>query len=235
MFLHASICQMDDWNFDDRRASAETLLNELRDMLPKHIVARDVSPRSKLPFKALMLCGALVWRIEELGRSALRAYDDQMHVSGILLARAVVETTAVLYVLHRVVSDYAGGEADSLDERLMRGIFGSRNRDDRPDARSILSDIDRVAKTLPDFRAMYDELSEYAHPNDSGTASAFAQLHRSGQAAMFTPLGENARRRAWTLIESLTASLLLAAPIYSDFRSQIPGFSRKCEDDLQNT
>jgi hypothetical protein len=225
---------MEEWDFDNRRASAIDLLEELGTMLPDRAIGREISPRSKLPFKVMLLAGALAWRIDELGRAAFKSFDEQMHVAGILLTRAAMETTATLHELHRLVTGYQGGEIDSLDDRLMKGIFGSRNRDDRPDARSVLTDIDRVAKKIPAYRELYDELSEYAHPNDSGTTSAFAQVHSSGQAALFTPLGENPRRRAWTLIEALTTTLMLAVPLYGDLRSQLPAFAEKCEEDVRD-
>ncbi|WP_342248775.1 hypothetical protein [Sphingomonas sp. OTU376] len=226
---------MDEWDFEDRRASAGRLLEELDHLLPDQIRAQELSACSKLPFKVALLAGALAWRVDELGRGALGAYDDQMHVAGILLARATTETVATLRVLHELVTGYQGGDADALDARLMRGIFGSRTRDDRPSARNVLSDVDQVTKSIPEFRALYDELSEYAHPNDSGTTTAFAQIHPTGQAALFTPLGENARRRAWTLIEALVSALMLAVPLYGDIRSQLSAFAAKCEDDVRNS
>jgi hypothetical protein len=114
----------------------------------------------------------------------------------------------------------------------MTSIFGTRNRDDRPKARNILSDVDRVAKRGPAFPHLYDELSEYAHPNDSGTVTAFVRMDPGGQAALFTTLGEDAERRAWTLIESLSTTLMLAVALYADLNDLLPTFAKKCEADI---
>lgn len=115
---------------------------------------------------------------------------------------------------------------DHFDQRLMAGILGTRNRSDRPPSVNVLGAVDKVAKRLPTFRAIYDELSEYAHPNDGGTASSFARLERSGRAAVFTALGENPRRRAWTLIESVTTILLLSIDAYVELCSSMPELAR---------
>ncbi len=222
---------MDEWDFDDRRSSARDLIHELGRLLPERSVARAISRRSKMPFKVEVLAGSLAWRIDELVRSALISYDGQMHVAGIVTIRAAMETAAVLDGLRALVGTYVGGDVEGLDERLMTGIFGSRTRDDRPSSPNVLGAIDKVARRIPAFRANYDELSEYVHPNDAGTTSAFVRLHRDGHSAMFTTLGENPRRRAWTLIESIGVTLILAIEGYVDLRDRLPGFVELCDRD----
>jgi hypothetical protein len=223
---------MDNWDFDGRRSEVSQLLLEIERRLPQRVLAKDVSPRAKLPFKAVLLAGTLLHRIYELARVASAAYDDQMHVGGILATRAAMESLAMLNTLHHAVVTYRGGAPETLDALFMQRVFGSRSRADRPPAANILSDIDRVARKVKPFRSLYDELSEYAHPNDSGTASSFAQIHPSGQAAVFTPLGENPRRRAWTLIEGLSSTLFLVPPLIDDLRARLPEFARLCEADV---
>lgn len=223
---------MTDRELSERRESAGALIRELEDMLPDSVVGKQISPRSKLPFKVVMLAGALAWRTHQMACAALRSYDEQMHVAGILAARATMETMASLNTLHNVITTYTGGDVEGLDERLMTGIFGTRNRTDRPKARNILSDIDRVARRSPAFRYLYDELSEYAHPNDSGTVAAFVRIDPKGQAALFTALGEDPGRRAWTLIESLATTLLLAVALYADLNDSLSTFASKCEADI---
>jgi hypothetical protein len=56
--------------------------------------------------------------------------------------------------------------------------MGSRNKPDpeMPDAVNTLSLIDRVEKTTPGFRSIYDALCEYTHPNWAGTFGAFGSI-----------------------------------------------------------
>jgi hypothetical protein len=85
---------MTDRDFSDRRRSAATLIDELEGMLPDRVVGKQVSTRSKLPFKVVMLAGALAWRTHQTSRAALNAYDGRMHVAGIIATRATMETMA---------------------------------------------------------------------------------------------------------------------------------------------
>jgi hypothetical protein len=162
-----------------------------------------------------MAVGPIAWRIEELGRSALDAYDRDDHVAGIVLTRATTETIAALNSLHRLVTRYEGGAIDALDATLMSMLMGSRVRDDRPDSINILNAVDKLTKRLPAIRALYDQLSEYAHPNDAGTASSFAMLNTVPLSATFTAHGEQYERRAWLMIECLATSLMLVMPSWS--------------------
>lgn len=222
---------MPEWDHAGSRASAGAALEAIALARPAQLRARDLSRLSKLPFKAAFYRDSLLWRIEELGRAALRAYDEGDHVAGILLARGTIETVAALWELHRLVSDYRGDAIDALDEALMKMLMGSRVRDDRPASPNILTALDRMTKSLPDFRAIYDQLSEFAHPNDAGTASSFAKLDIVRLEATFGPAGENHDRRAWLLIEGLATSLLLVLPLYHEVCASFPAFARLCETD----
>lgn len=212
---------------------AATALVEIAAARPQCLQARSLSSRSKLPFKAALYRDTLLWRIEELARSALRAYDCEDHVSGIILARAAMETIAALNSLHHLVTKYEGGEADRIDDTLMSMLMGSRTRDDRPNALNILGAIDRLTKSLTAMRKLYDELSEYAHPNDCGTASSFAVLKTVPLSATFTRRGEQYDRRAWLLIESMATSLMLVMPLYAELVAAAPQFALRCEADAE--
>ena len=217
------------WDHDASRASAGAALANIAAARPQRLEARRTADRSKLPFKATLYRDSLLWRIEELGRSALDAYDRDDHVAGIILTRATIETIAALNSLHRLITRYEGGAIDKLDATLMSMLMGSRARPDRPDAINILNAIDKLTRMLPAFRALYDELSEYAHPNDAGTASSFAVLEAVPLRATFTARGEQAARRAWLLIECLATSLVLVMPLYAELSEAAPKFARLCD------
>src|SRR5258708_13485283 len=88
------------------KKSVAELMGEIRarleafeSRLPARINAMDVSPTSKLPYKVLFYREALIWRIVELGRAAFENFTTDKLVSGIVLTRAAVETTAALWYL----------------------------------------------------------------------------------------------------------------------------------------
>ncbi len=220
-----------NWDHAASRASAGVALAHLAAARPQRLDARTTARLSKLPFKAMFYRDSLLWRIEELGRSALGAYDSGDHVAGIVLTRATIETIAALNALHRLITRYEGGAVDKLDETLMSMLLGSRVRDDRPDAINILNAVDKLTKTLPDFRKLYDQLSEFAHPNDAGTASSFAVLDMAPLGATYTSRGEQYERRAWLMIECLATSLMLVMPLYKELVEAGPEFARRCDTD----
>jgi hypothetical protein len=219
------------WDHAGSREAAASALLAIAAARPAELDARRLARRSKLPFKAALYRDALLWRIEELGRCALGAYDRTDHVSGIVLTRATIETIAALHSLHRLVTRYQGGDIEGLDATLMSMLMGSRAREDRPDAINVLNAIDKLTKSVPAFRALYDQLSEFAHPNDAGTASSYAVLDIVDLGATFTARGEQFERRAWLLIECLATSLMLVMPLYDELLVAAPAFARRCDAD----
>lgn len=221
-----------DWNHAGSRQTAATALADIASARPATLVAAALAKRSKLPFKAALYRDSLLWRIEELGRAALQAYDLGDHVSAILITRGLMETVAALHSLHHRITHYKGGDPDGLDKTLMSMTLGSRSRDDRPDALNILGAIDKLTKKIPAFRSLYDELSEYAHPNDAGTAYSFSVLTEQPLSARFTPRGEYFDRRAWLMVECLATTLLLVMPVYRELLTGAPAFAALCDLDV---
>ncbi len=58
---------------------------------------------------------------------------------------------------------------------MHRLSIGWKGDDEFPDMINVLTCIDQVAKRLdPDFRALYDSLSETSHPNYQGVLGAYS-------------------------------------------------------------
>jgi len=226
------MAEMPERNFAGSRDAAIKALADIRAALPTELQARALSRRAKIPFKAALYRDSLLWRIDELGHAALAAYDQPHHVAAILITRGVVESVAALDSLHHLVTTYRGGNIEDLDDTLMKMLMGSRVRDDRPDAINILTAVDRLSKRVQTFRWLYDQLSEFAHPNDAGTATSFARIDRKGTYASFGQLGEDAGRRAWLLIECLSTSLMLVRPLYDELVVRLAPFIALCEADV---
>ncbi len=80
----------------------------------------------------------------------------------------------------------------------MSRLFGSRNNPDLPEATNILNAVDRVAKHVPHFRENYDRLSEFVHPNYTGTFQTFALIDKLNLAVKFAD--EDRRNLAFSTI-----------------------------------
>jgi hypothetical protein len=224
--------EMPERDFEGSRDAAIKALADIKATLPAELQARALSRRAKIPFKVALYRDSLLWRIDELGHAALAAYDQPHHVAAILITRGVMESVAALNSLRHLVTTYRGGNPETLDDTLMRMLLGSRVRADRPDAINILNAVDRLSKVVPTFRRLYDQLSEFAHPNDAGTAASFARINSRGTYASFGQLGEDAARRAWLLIECLSTSLMLVRPLYDEIVVRFAPFIAQCEADV---
>ena len=116
----------------------------------------------------------LMNRIVELGEASATALLADQLAAGALLSRATGETTAVIYMLASKAKSLATEEERrELDAIARRVVSASRNRaKDLTPAPNILTLIDKLNKEVQNFRALYDVLSEYAHPNAAGIFAA---------------------------------------------------------------
>jgi hypothetical protein len=169
--------------------AAEALLTEanarlslLEANLPESVDGFAISPKSKLPFKALWYRDALLWRTTQMGRSAAECFERNKLASAVLLTRATVETcAAVWYLQKKIEMTIASGTVGNVDDDLMRLLMGSKvDTDILPPSVNVLNFVDRVDRDIPGFRHQYDRLSEIAHPNWAGTVFLFSKTESGG-------------------------------------------------------
>lgn len=99
---------------------AEGRLAGLARDLPRQIDPVAMS-RSKLPFKAASYRETLIWRVTELGRSAVENFKLDRVAAAVLLTRAVVETTAALWFLRKkITTAVKAGALGDIDTYLMQ-------------------------------------------------------------------------------------------------------------------
>jgi hypothetical protein len=217
--------------------SVEQLMNEIRERLgaiesslPQQMDILAVSPRSKLPFKALSYRETLIWRMAELSRDAYQAFLQDRLVSAILLTRAAVETCAALWYLRRKVSSAVKeGTVGDIDSYLMRLFGGSRVDQEMPQAINVLNFVDSLEKELEGFRHQYDLLSEFAHPNWAGTTGLYSKID---QESFTVDYGANARELHGPKhigVINLSVALGLFEHSYNDMGEDFPAFLRLCE------
>ena len=87
-----------------------------------------------------------------------------------------------------------------------------------PNTVNVLTLIDRVEKTVPDFRFVYDALSECAHPNWAGTFGAFGRGHGGNQPETTElELGPREQIEAYSPgLSALSGSLMSFEHCYND-------------------
>ncbi len=187
----------------------------LASSLPDRIQFAALTLESKLPSKAFVLRELLIHRVSPLASAAVDLFELDQVIPAVVLTRAVVETVAVLYSLHERLERFTDDKNSSeLDDFLYRCLLGSRNQPDLPDPINILTFVDRVEKTIPEFRSVYDSLCEYTHPNWAGTFGSFGKIDME---RFELKLGPTKRTRAMsTGVKALSGALMIFRVYYND-------------------
>jgi hypothetical protein len=220
------------------KATADEFLEEIRRSLavleanlPMEVDGFALSSTTKLPFKALWFRDSLCWRMAQLSRSALSSFEDKKLASAILLARASMETCAALWYLSEILEGAVDAQViGETDQHLMQLLLGTRiDTDVLPKSENVLNFVDRVDKTIAGFRKQYEQLSEFAHPNWSGTVLLFSKpVENLGIAH----LGENMRAEKEALfvgLGNLASALDIFTMSYDSVTAVAPDFIRLCE------
>jgi hypothetical protein len=141
-----------------------------------------VSPPSKNiaykpTFEADYFREAAFYRFIELIESSYSLYKSDLLVGSVVTARAAQETVAVIWFINSKLEHLSKTkDLSHFTETMHRLILGWSNDEEFPEKINVLKCIDSVDKSLEGkFRRHYDTLSEYAHPNFSGTFGAYGQ------------------------------------------------------------
>jgi hypothetical protein len=216
-------------------AEARTRLTGIQTNLPYEIPAAGVSTTAKIPFTALCCREGLIWRAEELGRSACDSFEKEDAVAGVLLTRAFFETAAALWHLKETIERQLdkGIEAD-LEAQIQRVILGHRSEASLPEAFNVLTFIDRLARAFPLARKKYDEMSEYAHPNWMGTAFPFSVIDKDAFVVTFGRGLRGGDHHAQLGLSCLIGGLHVAEVAYNGIADLMPRFIKACEGHLSS-
>ena len=96
--------------------------------LPPYAEPRTVSYTAKIPFKALSVRELLIHRIANLSQVACKLLDGEEYLSSIIISRAVVETTAVIYYIDKKMKECLDKDnIEGFDDTVIKLLFGSRN------------------------------------------------------------------------------------------------------------
>lgn len=204
----------------------------LAQCLPKRINATNISVKAKLPFKALWRREGLLWRVEDLARCSCAMYERSDLASAITLTRACMESVAAmdyLYIkLQKVVDTEKLGDIDGY---LMR-LLGGGKMDIAPyEAINVNTFIDYLERKTPGFREIYDQMSEYAHPNSQGTTYLYS---KPDQEKLWVDFARDIRGDDIKVYGLSTLNSLLATfeDSYNKVGELMPAFVEICENSL---
>jgi len=92
---------------EDTVADVRAWADRLRACLPQSVDVRALGVMSKAPFQLLCTREALIWRTEELARTACDALERDDFAAAAILARAVTENAALTWKLMTVLDERA--------------------------------------------------------------------------------------------------------------------------------
>jgi hypothetical protein len=212
---------------------AQARVQLLGENLPVIVDPASISLSAKIPYKALCFREGLIWRAEELGRTACEHYAGGDYVAAIVLTRALAETAAAAWYLKDLIErQLSSGVEMDLDDQMMRLLMGHKNLADMPQAINVLTFLDRVDKLVPGIRKSYDTLSEYSHPNWHGTALAYSENDRERILTNFGRGYRDPSRHASLGLNCLIGSLMIFETAYNAISTLFPNFVKACEADL---
>jgi len=163
-----------------------------------------VSPLSKNiaykpTFEADYFREAAFYRFIELAESSYSLYKSDLLVGSVITARAAQETLAVIWFINSKLQHLSKTkDLSHFTDTINRLILGWSNDEEFPEKINVLKCIDSVDKALEGkFRRHYEMLSEYAHPNYSGTFGAYGEPNHE---ALEVSLGSYPRSRDTLLL-----------------------------------
>ena len=202
----------------------------MSEQLPESIDRANVSEVAKVPFKLLGWRGAIIWRSEELGRSACDLYERNDLGAAIVLTRALTENAAVIWHVQEQIDKYVRGHCSKDDMvRLDRLLFGFKNQpqsEGLPTPPNVLKFLDKFDKIVPGFRSQYDQLCEVTHPNWSGVLGLYSLLNCATYRFEFGKAHSLREHPAMIGLLSLRGSLELIAHAHEKIDDRMPDSSR---------
>lgn len=205
-------------------------ITELDNLLVSEIEGKKISNISKLPFKVVSLIFSLHHRAVDLAKNSLSLFLDKHYLSAAILIRSLMETTSLVFLAQKKINQVVeSNDVGDLDDFLMKGIFGSRIAGDELKSVNILTAIDHTDKIHDKYRDMYDELSEFAHPNWLGVGSIYSKNLFNGKVQFGKNIDISKPDRILLTFLTTTAVLLIS---FNDLSKNFDEFVKIAELDI---
>lgn len=156
---------------------ARSIAAALRAALPKEVDAVKQGIKHKTLFYLIVARESLLHRVSGLADDTFSLIDAGQNLGAAILTRSMLESTAVLGFLLRSVEVFERtNDVSALYRRVAKVVVGSRTGDEGdPVSVHVLDAIRDSDARLPvsGLMRLYENLSEYAHPNWSGLLGTF--------------------------------------------------------------
>jgi hypothetical protein len=213
---------------DDQSRVRETAIR-FRQNLPKYVDVVELGVKSKIPFQVMSLREALIWRTDELLWNAKEALERKDISTAAILARALIENTALISRLVDVFDQRASLSPQAMSEQLIQLLFGTREWEQMPKAVNILTCVEHVDKKVQGIEQVHKSLSEYAHPNWKGVMMLYSQTDREKYITYFGRDLVNKDGHIASISAAIMGSVGLFEHLYNKIADEMPGYVETLE------
>ncbi len=219
----------DQQNCDDSLQLIQNYLDDFNNSLNPTVYAGSYTLKSKLPWKADSIRELLFHRVTDIANSALGLVQNNSRVPAVMLVRSLMETTAMVYSLHLKTNTFLSDSNEiDFDDFLMKALLGSRDETTDITSVNILTMIDKVNREFDGFRAMYDGLCEYTHPNWRGVMLSYSQIDRDNFTTHLGPVPTEPA--SGVLLGPFVASLSIFKDVYDQTGNEIEEINKRFEN-----
>lgn len=219
----------------------QDLLKEIKDRislitvsLPQSLSPADISCTAKIPYNAIVYRESLIFRIEELARSAVLSYERNDDCAAIILTRAMLESVAANWYLMELIERNQERSESDLHDKILRLLLGHKNKQSgMPEAINVMTFLDKVDKRIEGIKSRYENLCEYSHPNWHGTSLLYVKNDYEKLMTTFGKVPEDLSSTHILLLSCLNGALMLFEHSYNKISDMMPDFVRICEENLK--
>lgn len=177
----------------------------------------------KPTFEADYFREAVFYRFIELIESSYSLYKSDLLIGSVVTARAAQETLAVIWFINSKLEVLSKTkDLPHFNETMKRLILGWSKDEEFPEKINVLKCIDSVDKSLEcRFRKHYEMLSEYAHPNYSGTFGTYAQPNHETLEVSFQAYSRSRERLTTHIGSTICICINLLEPVQNKYEDVI--------------
>ena len=213
----------------DTIADVRAWADQLRASLPPSVDVHALGVMSKAPFQLLCTREALIWRTEELARTACDALERDDFAAAAILTRAVTENAALTWKLMTVLDERGKYTPQKMNDLLMRMLAGSAKWPEAPKPIHVMDCLREIDKKVPGVLSSYDGLSEIAHPNWLGVSGLYSKNDEPNYITYFGRGLRDADSLRGMIISAILGSLGAFEHAYNRISEVIPVFLSELE------
>ncbi|MCI0349735.1 MAG: hypothetical protein L0Z53_09945 [Acidobacteriales bacterium] len=168
-----------------------------------------IAHKWKATYRSLVIRELVFWRLHDLLDHALLLGRSGGILGCRILLRSALETLAILIYLNRKMAAVVSGSESfhvfaDLTTQLM---LGSRDGSTPVQSINILTVLSWCERQYPGIEAVYNELSESAHPNYQGVCSGYSRIDEKNYVTQFGSRWPEFHGATWESLIVLTMEI----------------------------